>query len=224
MIALDSGALSILRERVRPYLTEQRYRHTLEVEEEAARIGALYLPDKVGRLRVAALLHDITKAYTLEKQLQTCEEFGIILHKSDLSSPQVLHAVTGAAVAGRDFPEYTDEEILGGIRWHTTGRDGMTVFESVVYLADYIEPSRTYEDCTALRRYFWDEAADAEDRTALAAHLCRTMILSIDMTLRSLMTEGRAIGTDTVLARNCFLDRLEALGVQAGADPNAKPV
>jgi len=212
---LSAEALSSLRERVRPYLSEARYRHTLEVEEEAARIGAVYLPDKIPSLRAAALLHDITKAYSLEKQLQCCEKFGILLEKATLSSPQVLHALTGAAVAGEDFPDCTDEEILSGIRWHTTGHDGMTVFESIVYLADYIEPSRTFDDCIALRSYFWD-GLPGDGARAAAVHLCRTMVYSFDLTIRSLLGEGRALGTDTVLARNCFLDRLEALGAAGG--------
>ena len=208
---ITEETLTELRERIRPYLKESRYLHTLEVEEEAARIGAVFLPDKIEKLRVSALLHDITKREDLEKQLQMCEEFGIILQREDLDSPQVLHAMTAAAVAERDFADIVDEEILSGIRWHTTGHDGMTVFESVIYLADYIEPSRTFDDCIALRSVFWGSMPNADDRLVQTVHLCRTMMLSFDMTIRNLLQEEKAVGTDTVLARNCFLARLKAL-------------
>ena len=35
-----------------------------------------------------------------------------------------------------------DEEVLGAIRWHTTGKPNMNLLEKIVYVADYIEPRR----------------------------------------------------------------------------------
>jgi len=210
-VTITEEMLAELREKIRPYLTEKRYLHTLEVEEEAARIGAVFLPDKTEKLRAAALLHDITKQASFEKQLQYCEEFGIILDRADLESPKVLHAITAAALAEREFPEYADEEILSGVRWHTTGHDGMSVFETVLYLADYIELSRTFEDCINVRNYFWGSMPNADDRVVQTVHLCRTMVYCFDLTIRSLIEESEPIRLDTVEARNCFLDRLNAL-------------
>ncbi|MBR2848313.1 MAG: bis(5'-nucleosyl)-tetraphosphatase (symmetrical) YqeK [Clostridia bacterium] len=212
MISLGEDTLSHLREQIRPYLTESRYQHTLGVEEEAARIGAIYLPDKIPKLRVAALLHDITKRDSLEKQLQYCEEFGIILEQGGVPFPKPLHASlharTAMSVAHRDFADVADEEILSGVRWHTTGHNEMTVFESIVYLADYIEPNRTFDDCIAVREYFWNGIKDADDRKMLVVHLCKTMVYSFDLTLRALVEEGEPIAADTILARNCFLERV----------------
>ena len=210
-ITITADTLSSLRERITPYLKEKRYRHTLAVEEEAARIGAVYLPDKIGKLRIAALLHDITKRADFEKQLQYCEEFGIMVSAQDLASPKVFHAMTAEAVARRDFADFVDEEILDGIRWHTTGCDRMSLFSAILYLADYIEPSRTFEDCVALRDYFWSGMPDGEDPLARTVHFCRTMVMSFDLTIQNLLRDGEGICTDTVLARNCFIDRLECL-------------
>ena len=70
----------------------KRYLHTLAVEEEAARLGELFLPDRINALRAAALLHDITKRDDLEKQLQYCSEFGIIYDVLERSSPKLFHA------------------------------------------------------------------------------------------------------------------------------------
>ncbi|MGM9652716.1 MAG: HD domain-containing protein [Eubacteriales bacterium] len=208
---ITDDVLEELRERIKPYLKEKRYLHTLEVEAEAARIGALYLPEKIPQLRVSALLHDITKRLSFEKQLQCCEEFGIMVNTSDLLSPKVFHAMTARALAARDFPDVVDDEILSGIRWHTTGHDRMTVFESIIYLADFIEPSRTFDDCIALRSYFWGSMPEDGGTLALTVHLCSTMIYSFDLTIRNLTDSGEAIAVDTVLARNCFLDRLASL-------------
>ena len=203
-ITLDEKALSDLAEAVRPYLTEKRYAHTLAVEKEAARLGAIYLPDRVDALRASALLHDITKKESTEKQLQLCREFGIMTDETDLLSPSVFHAKTAAAVAARDFPDCTDGEILGGIRWHTTGRADMTVFESIVYLADYIEETRTFDDCVRLRRDFYGRLESGADPDEA---LTDTMIESFDLTMEALMRDGAPIAADSVAARNGFILR-----------------
>ncbi|MBR6289997.1 MAG: bis(5'-nucleosyl)-tetraphosphatase (symmetrical) YqeK [Clostridia bacterium] len=202
-IELTDEMLSVLRERVRDYLKPKRYLHTLAVEEEAARLGELFLPDRINALRAAALLHDITKRDDLEKQLQYCSEFGIIYDVLERSSPKLFHAKTAAELARRDFAEFVDDEIISGIRWHTTGREQMTVFESIVYLADYIEKTRTFPDCVELRRYFW--GGIAEPGADVAEHFKKTMVLSFDMTIRNLIEENAPIDRDTVAARNRFI-------------------
>ena len=201
-IELSDEMISSLRERVREYLTPQRYVHTLAVEEEAARLGGMYLPDRINALRAAALLHDITKRDDLEKQLQYCREFGIIYDVSDIASPKLFHAKTAAALAARDFPEFVDDGIISGIRWHTTGRAQMTTFESIVYLADYIEKTRKFPDCIELRRFFYEGLEGGADPDG---HFKKTMVLSFDMTIRNLIEEGCPIDRDTIAARNRFL-------------------
>ena len=55
---------SLRAQNARGEMSDKRYGHTLEVEKMAARIGALYAPDKINVLRAAALLHDVTKEYS----------------------------------------------------------------------------------------------------------------------------------------------------------------
>ena len=193
--------LSGLRERVVPFLTGQRLRHTLAVEKEIAKLGALYLPEKTGKLRAAALLHDITKKLDTEKQLQILAESGIMPDEAARLSPSVFHAMTGAITAEKEFPE-ADGEILAGIRWHTTGRADMTVFECLVYLADYIEETRTFDDCVTLRRDFYGRLENGSDP---ADALTDTMIESFDLTIAGLIGDGLPIAPETVAARNSFL-------------------
>ena len=191
-----------LREKIRPYLKDKRYLHTLAVEKEAAYLGSIYLPEKIFSLRAAALLHDITKKCDLEKQLQYCDEFGIITDDNDILSPKTFHSKTAAALISKDFPEFCAEDITSGVRWHTTGHEGMTVFEAIIYLADYIEETRTFPDCVTLRKYFRDGIASGEDKNLV---LYRTMIKSFDMTIANLMEEGALIDSDTISARNYYI-------------------
>ncbi|MBR6916966.1 MAG: bis(5'-nucleosyl)-tetraphosphatase (symmetrical) YqeK [Clostridia bacterium] len=201
-IVLTEEMLSSLRDRIKPYLSAKRYSHTLGVEKECEKLGMIFLPDKVMKLRAAALLHDITKMLSLEKQLNYCGEFGIMYGKDELSSPKLFHAITAAELIKRDFHDCVDDEIVSGVRWHTTGRRGMTLFEAIVYLADYIEETREFEDCVELRRYFYG-LMEREETPPSA--LYKTMIKSFDLTIRGLINDGQPVAIDTVDARNYYI-------------------
>ena len=203
-IKITEESLSELRERVRPYMNDKRFAHTLGVERECVALGSILLPEKVNDLRAAALLHDITKMLSLEKQLKLCALFDIIYGNSDILSPKLFHAKTASELIKRDFPEFADDEIVSAVRWHTTGRRGMTLFESILYLADYIEDTRTFPDCVELRSFFWDSYN--ADRSDLKRIFMKTMIRSFDMTIAGLISDGAPIDKDTVDARNYFLE------------------
>lgn len=203
--SLTDADIEALREKIKPYHTEKRYLHALAVEREAASLGKLYLPEKIAELRASALLHDITKKNDLEKQLKYCAEFGIIISKYDMLSPKTFHAKTAAALIGRDFPEFDRSEIVSGVRWHTTGHDEMTVFEAIIYLADYIEETRTFPACAELRSYFYDGIAAGRDKRE---HLYETMVMSFDKTICDLVCDGAMIDTDTIQARSFYLQKL----------------
>lgn len=201
-VELTRENLRLLEEKVGHILSGKRYSHTIAVAKEAERLAEIYLPDQICRVCAAALLHDITKEADDKKQLQYCEEFGIILSVPETLSPKVLHAMTGEVYAKRYFAEFVDDEILSAIRWHTTGRRGMTTFEAILYLADYIEETRTHETCRQLRNYFWDRiAAGCDPKETLRD----AMIYSFDMTIEHLLKEGAMVNPDTIDARNDYL-------------------
>lgn len=189
-------------------MSPKRYAHTLGVEQMAIRLGALYCPDQIPQLRAAALLHDITKEETLEKQLQLCQQFGIIVEEMDCRSPKIFHAKTAAALIERQYPDYADPIVIGAVRWHTTGRAGMTQIEQLIYLADYIDDTRTFADCVTLRDMFWGADPAAMPMAARVRHLHVVLLASYDMTIRALLDEKVPIDEDTFRARNDLLLRL----------------
>ncbi len=201
----DEAMLKRLRDSVSGSMSQKRFIHTAAVEEMAARLGALYAPDKIDILRAAALLHDITKEYSAEKQLQTCQAFGIIIAKQDILTPKTFHAKTAAALIPVLYPDFADGEVIDAVRWHTTGHADMTVIEKLVYLADYIDESRTFPDCVALRAMFWDAQPQNMGEAERMAHLDRVLIRSFDMTLHSLIEDGAPISDDTFAARNYLI-------------------
>ena len=197
-----------LRQRVRSEMSEWRFVHTAEVEKMAARLGELYLPEKIAELRIAALLHDITKEKSTDEQISLLKFYGICTNDSDRLSPKTLHARTAELVAADKYSEYVSPEILSAIGRHTTGHPDMTLFDAIIYLADYIEDTRTFPDCVELRRFFYDGIESGRDKDEV---LLDTMIKSFDMTMKNLIEEGAHIDTDTVQARSYYLSLASSL-------------
>lgn len=161
--------LASLRERIRPYLTEKRYAHTLAVEGEAAYMAKLLLPEREGSIRAAALLHDIAKKLSFEMQLNYIREFDI-MEADKTPVMDVAHAFAGAAMVMKHFPDFADRDIVSAVKNHATGRPGMTVFDAIIFLADYIEPTRTHESCRELHDIFhanMNEARTPDERIAV---------------------------------------------------------
>ena len=199
---ITEQSLSALRASLAQSMSEKRYRHTLEVENMFIRLGALYAPEKILILRAAALLHDITKEYSSDRHLMIFAQKGLTLTREEFLAPKTFHARTAAALIAEQYPELADGEVISCVRWHTTGRRGMTLCEKLVYLADYIDLSRRFENCVKLRSFFFDASPDAMDEAARLAHLRDTLILSYDMTISDLLAEGAPISPDTFEARN----------------------
>ncbi len=198
----QESSLAELRGKIRLYMSGKRLLHTYAVEEEISSLAKIYCPDEEYPLRVAALLHDITKEKNLSEQLALCEKYGIGYTDEEKLSPKIFHAKTGEAVARADFPEYAELEAISSIGWHTTGRRGMTLFDELLYLADWIEATRTFPLCKELRAYFYDGlkiARTAEDKEKL---LLETMIKALDMTIIGLIEDGQIVHSHTLEARN----------------------
>lgn len=152
-----------LREKAYAMLKEKRIPHVAGCEEEAARLSRRWGENEEDA-REAAILHDITKKETLDSQLILCEKYDIIPDMAEKTSANLLHAMTGAMVAEREFG--VSPSVASAIRWHTTGRPAMTKLEKIIYMADYIEPTRDFEGLAELRRLAYDDL-DAAVRLGL---------------------------------------------------------
>lgn len=196
--------IGILRERIKndSSISEKRRVHILAVESMAVRLARLYAPDKKDVLAVAALLHDITKEYSTDMQIDICKKNGHEPDAVELNAPKTFHQRTAAYLIPLLYPEYADIEVIDAVRWHTTGHSGMTLTEKLVYLADYIDDSRKFEDCVLLRKAFFDAQPEKMTADERIAHLNDVLILSFDMTVRGLLEQKLPISRDTVDAMN----------------------
>ncbi len=141
----DDG-LSEYRKLLKEKLDDYRLNHSECVSECAAALAEKYGAD-VGKARIAGLLHDVMKNAPANEHLLCMDN----LTEVELNNPKVWHQISGESFL-RSNSIITDEEILGAVRWHTTGKAGMTLLEKIVYVADFISADREYKDVDVVRR------------------------------------------------------------------------
>lgn len=172
----EKRSLDDLRIAISALESEKRYSHTLGVEQEAAALGELLLPDRVDALRAAALLHDMTKCLSDEEQLALAKEVGVPLTPELLASPQVLHGLTAARMIPKQFPDFAAPEIVHAVEVHTTGAPDMSLFDKILFVADYTEPGRSQSVCRETRRCMWERLDASEDKyRVLDETVCRIL-------------------------------------------------
>ena len=181
-------SISQLRPVALSYLKHKRIPHVLGTEQEAIRLAERYGAD-VEKARIAALLHDCTKKLDMESQLALCAHYGIELDELEQVSLKLLHSKTGAALARDVFG--VDEEIYNDIWWHTTGHANMTLLEKIIYLADYIEPSRDFPGVDKLRSVCYKDLNEG-------------FLLGLEMTIREMTDMGNPVHRATLEARDAL--------------------
>lgn len=173
-------------------LKHKRVAHVLGTEETAAALARRWGADEEAARR-AALFHDCTKKLNWEQQMALCRLYNISLDEEERREDKLLHAITGAAVAREEFG--VSKEIESAIRWHTTGKADMTVLEKIIYLADYIEPTRDFCDLRELRALAFED-------------LDQAMLLGLTMAVEDLTRKGVAVHSNSVRARDHLKGKL----------------
>lgn len=185
--------LGWLRERAVELLAPKRVPHVMGCAQEAVRLARKWGADPY-EAEAAGLLHDITKKLTVDEQLLLCDKYGIMVDMSVAGTEKTLHQITGAAMAWNEFG--VSDTVRDAIRWHTTGKPGMTTLEKIIYLADYIEPTRNFDGVEPLR------ALSYEDLDA-------AMELGLQMTLEDLTAKGLPVLKVSAQAYLWFKNRRE---------------
>ena len=197
--------LDTLKEELRLKMSEKRFNHTIMVEQMAITLGKIYAPSKITQLRTAALLHDVTKEFKTEKQLEIMQKFNYNLKPIYRCVPKSHHAITASLLIPVMYSQFADKTVIDAVRYHTTGKSNMNITEKIIYLADYIDLSRTFPDCITVRNYFFEKYKDSMTKKELSLLLLDTLILSFDMTIKNLTDEDSVIAPETINARNSLI-------------------
>ncbi len=179
--------LEEITQKLKRVLDKQRYEHSLGVMETSEVLARRYgeNPEKAA---LAGLLHDCGKNYKGEPAKLYMEKAGLSVDWVERINTRLLHGPIGAHLA-QTLYGIEDEAILNAVRWHTTGRAGMSLLEKIVFVADYIEPNRKLEDIEQMRKAALE-----------SLELC--MVLCCDSTIRYVMKKGAMLHPRTVETRN----------------------
>lgn len=179
------------REMLQTRLSPKRYAHSLGVANTAAGLAGLYGGD-IQRAYLAGLLHDYCRETPSGVLLDLAVEHNLYNDEVDLLQPDLLHGPVGAWQLEQDGIVH-DAQILSAIRWHTTGHPEMDQLGRIIYIADYIEPNRTFPGVDDLRKIARRE-------------LDLSVLAGLDHTIGFLLSQGAFLHPLSVATRNRLLE------------------
>jgi predicted HD superfamily hydrolase involved in NAD metabolism len=179
-------------EAVQQQMPAKRWVHVQGVMSSSVKLAQQYGAD-AEKAELAALLHDYCKYWPVDRQSQVLVDCGMA---GDLleNDKQLWHGPAAACYVRDEFG-IEDEEVLDAIRYHTSGRVGMTLLDKIICLADYIEPGRDFPEVDKIRK-------KAEKS------LEKALIAGFDSTLLFLISKKQRIYPLTLLARNALIEEI----------------
>ncbi|SDZ34452.1 putative HD superfamily hydrolase of NAD metabolism [Proteiniborus ethanoligenes] len=169
----------------------ERYLHSVGVMEEARKLSLKYNSD-IEKATIAGLLHDCGKYADKSELLKKAYDFGIIQKGQVNIIPELIHGALGAEIAMKEH-KIDDRDIIDAIKYHTTGKPNMSLLQKIIYIADYIEPSRDFFGVDEIRKLAYDD-------------LNKALLKAMDNTIKHVIDRGYYIHPDTIAARNYLIN------------------
>lgn len=182
---------------IKSRLSEYRFHHSMCVADKARELAEKYGAD-ADKAYLAGILHDIMKEENSDVQRAEIERDGTVMTDLEINNKKVYHQMSGAAYVKNQLG-ITDSDIISGIRYHTTGHADMTLFEMIIYLADFTSADRSYPDVDKMR--------EETDKGLLYG-----MLYSLRHTIVDIASHNRQIHPDTLCCYNWVADKLNTTG------------
>ncbi|HHY82644.1 MAG TPA: HD domain-containing protein [Clostridiales bacterium] len=176
------------------WIDDKRLKHSYGVSECAAKLAEHYGAD-ADKARLAGLIHDCAKNLPDQEALRLCKKYHFQPDAISCMNKALLHAPLGALLAQEIFGIH-DREILDAIACHTTGKKGMSLFEKIICLADYIEEGRRYEGVDNIRSLAFKD-------------INKALLTAFELSIRNVLDRGKLLHPMTVESRNAILLEIE---------------
>lgn len=173
---------------------DYRFTHSVNVADEAVALAKIYGCDEE-LAYTAGILHDVTKEFPKDEQLQIIADGGIILDTVQKNAPKLWHSISGSVYV-RDYLGIKNNDIINAVRYHTTGRAGMSLLEKIIYIADFTSAERSYKDVDIMRGLSRKTLEDA-------------MLFSCKFTIGNLSSKELAIHPDQLDCYNELVLNIE---------------
>lgn len=177
---------------IKSRLSDYRFYHSVCVSESAKALAKKYGADE-NKAELAGILHDVMKEASAEEQLDVIEKAGWSLAPYEKNQPKFFHQLSGAAYI-KSVLKIDDEEIINAVRYHTTGRAGMSLMEEIIYLADFISADRNYKDVDVMRKMTEKSKEDG-------------MIYAMGYTINRVVKNQNFLHPETVNAYNYMINK-----------------
>ncbi|OGO78858.1 MAG: hypothetical protein A2Y23_05130 [Clostridiales bacterium GWB2_37_7] len=179
---------------LRNTLSPKRYNHSENTAKTAVRLAKIYHQDSQ-KAYIAGLVHDCTRELEIEIQQSMLVSLGIQVDELTYNIKELLHAHTAEYSIRNEFRIF-DEDIISAVRFHTTGKENMTLLEKILFLSDVMEPSRIFPGVEYIRSLSLKNIDEA-------------MIAAFDSSIRFLIGKRSLIHSNTFLARNYILKQIK---------------
>jgi nicotinate-nucleotide adenylyltransferase len=187
--------LDVLTARLRATLSRERFVHTLNVASEAIRLSRRWGAD-AHLAYLSGLLHDICKELPQQDMLNLLADSAILTDKTFLASPKIWHGFAASIYIAREL-SIRNTQIIEAVRYHSTGRAGMSLLEKILYMADLISADRSYSGVEQLRAKAYRSLDEA-------------VFEALGFMVGDLARAGRPIWKDTLDAYNLYAQDFHA--------------
>lgn len=185
--------LDLIKEHLKNSITSNRYTHSINVSATAIKLAEYYGSD-AEKAGIAGLVHDSARELNRSLLLNYLAEESIEADDLTKSVNELLHGPAALHICRKVF-DIDDEEILNAVRYHTTGRENMSLLEKIIYLSDCIEPGRCFKGVEELRGLAFD-------------NLNKALLLAFDSSIQYIISRKGLIHADTVMSRNYVIKEL----------------
>lgn len=183
--------LENINQRLNQMLPVGRLSHSKNVAKCAEKLCEIYGCDKE-KAYLAGMIHDCAK-YLSDKEIEDyVNKYEIYLDPIEDGNRSLSHSVIGAYICEYEF-EVEDEDTINAIKYHTTGREDMSLLEKIIYIADLIEEGRKFPVVDTLREL------------AYGGKLDEALLTSFNNTLMFVINKKEEIHPRTVMARNYLI-------------------
>ena len=167
-------------------------RHIYRTLDEGLRLAARHAVD-AAKVRLAVLGHDLCRVTPPPDLVSLATALGLAPNEAERASPILLHGPLAACLLQQRFG-IGDTEVLDAVRYHMTGRAGMSGLEKVLFLADKTEPRK-------LAHYPERRPAHRLARTDLDAAMAALLALYVEQAQR----EGWPLHSNVLAAHACYV-------------------
>lgn len=188
--------LILIREYLKNSISSKRYIHSVNVSVTAVKLAECYGCD-AAKASIAGLVHDCARELNMELLLNCLAKEGIKEDDLTLRVKELLHGPAAIHICRAVFG-IEDEEILSAVRYHTTGRENMSLLEKIIYLSDFIEPSRSFDGVEELRGLAFQ-------------NLDKALLFAFNSSIEYILSKNGLIHLNTILSRNYVIEELQKI-------------